>query len=161
MRLSSRFISLLAAPFLLAGAAGAYASNHGQAAPALVSMAPGHLLVNAKGMTLYVFAADSKNKSVCTGGCAKFWPPVLVAKGATVRKSMTGVTGTFGEIMRADGSNQLTFDGAPLYTFLNDKKPGDLNGQGLVAAGGYWWAVVVSTAAPAVSSPTPAAKSGY
>ncbi|HEY8283983.1 MAG TPA: hypothetical protein VIJ28_06315 [Chloroflexota bacterium] len=162
MRLSSRFISVLAAPLLLAGAAGAYASNHSQAAPALVSMAPGHLLVNAKGLTLYVFAADSKNKSVCSGQCAKFWPPTLVANGVTVPKSMTGVTGTFGEIMRADGTHQLTFDGAPLYTFLEDKKAGDLNGQGLIASGGYWWAVVVpGAAAPAASSPTPAAKSGY
>ena len=161
MRLSSRFISILAAPLLLAGAAGAYASNHSQAAPSLVSMASGHLLVNAKGFTLYVFAKDSKNKSACSGQCAKFWPPVPVAKGATVPKSMTGVTGTFGEIMRADGSDQLTFDGAPLYTFLEDKKAGDLNGQGLVAAGGYWWAVVAPSAASAGPAPTPTAKSGY
>lgn len=161
MRLSSRLLSVLAAPLLLAGAAGAYASNHSQAAPAMVSMAPGHLLVNAKGLTLYVFAADSKGKSACSGECAKFWPPVLVAKGATVPKSMTGVTGTFGEIMRADGTHQLTFDGAPLYTFLEDKKAGDLNGQGLIASGGYWWAVVVPGAASTASSPTPAAKSGY
>jgi predicted lipoprotein with Yx(FWY)xxD motif len=55
---------------------------------------------------------------------------------------MAGITGTFGVIMRTDGSEQLTFDKAPLYTFLEDKAPGDAFGQGVVASGGYWWAVV-------------------
>ena len=46
--------------------------------------------------------------------------------------------------MRTGGAQQLTFDGAPLYTFVKDKKPGDMTGQGLDVAGGYWWAVAVA-----------------
>jgi len=146
MRYPARLISLIAAPLLLAsGVAGASAGSHNSAAAPLVKTAAGHLLVNAKGLTIYVFAPDSKNKSTCTGGCAKFWPPVAVPKGGAVPKTMTGIAGTFGQIMRADGSHQLTFDGAPLYTFLNDKKAGDMFGQGLVASGGYWWAVVTGS----------------
>ncbi|HVA88239.1 MAG TPA: hypothetical protein VNL71_00210, partial [Chloroflexota bacterium] len=62
MRHSSRFISLLAAPLLLASAvAGAHAGPRDQAAMTLVKTSPAHILVNAKGMTLYVFAKDSKN----------------------------------------------------------------------------------------------------
>ena len=52
---------------------------------------------------------------------------------------MAGVAGTFGEIMLARGADQLTYDGAPLYTCANDKKPGDINGQGVA---GVRWAVV-------------------
>jgi predicted lipoprotein with Yx(FWY)xxD motif len=57
---------------------------------------------------------------------------------------MAGIPGTFGVVMRTDGSRQLTYDGAPLYTFVQDKDSGDAYGQGLVAAGGYWWVVVAT-----------------
>ena len=41
----------------------------------------------------------------------------------------------------------VTYDGAPLYRFVQDKKPGDMTGQGLDVAGGYWWVVVVPRSA--------------
>jgi predicted lipoprotein with Yx(FWY)xxD motif len=59
---------------------------------------------------------------------------------------MPGITGIFGVAMCTGGAQQLTFDGAPLYRFVKDKKPGDMTGQGLYAAGGYGWAVVVGAA---------------
>src|SRR4051812_5797571 len=37
----------------------------------------GAYLVDAKGRTLYLFEADKTTRSTCTGGCAKFWPPLL------------------------------------------------------------------------------------
>jgi predicted lipoprotein with Yx(FWY)xxD motif len=121
-------------------------------AAALVKTASTKLLVNAQGMTLYVFAPDKPNKSVCYGQCAAFWPPALVAKGTKVPATMPGITGKFGVAMRTGGAQQLTFDGAPLYRFVKDKKPGDMTGQGLYAAGGYWWAVVVGEAQSNTSS---------
>jgi hypothetical protein len=57
---------------------------------------------------------------------------------------MQGIPGKFGTTMRKDGTRQLTYDGAPLYTFIKDKDSGDMYGQGVVAGGGYWWAVVVA-----------------
>jgi plastocyanin len=123
---------------------GAGASTAGTTAGnGTVRLATAHVLTTPAGLTLYVFAADPKGKSTCYATCAKYWPPLLVAKGTSVAASMTGVTGTFGTTTRTDGTLQLTFDGAPLYTFALDKKAGDLKGQGLVASGGYWWAVVV------------------
>jgi predicted lipoprotein with Yx(FWY)xxD motif len=118
------------------------AASSASSGAALVKLAAAHILVNAKGMTIYTFALDTKDKSACYKTCAKYWPPVLVAKGITPPATMTGVPGTFGAASRTDGTQQLTYDGAPLYTFLGDKKPGDLNGQGSTASGGYWWAVV-------------------
>jgi predicted lipoprotein with Yx(FWY)xxD motif len=135
-----RLSSLLIMPLMLVVAiAGVQAGTHVSAAPALVKTAPSHVLVNAKGMTLYVFAKDTKGKSNCTGQCATFWPPLLVPSGVTPPAKMTGVAGTFGVIMLPNGGDQLTYDGAPLYTFANDKKPGDIKGQGVL---GLWWAVV-------------------
>jgi predicted lipoprotein with Yx(FWY)xxD motif len=139
---------------LLGGAILLAAGFAGAAAPALarvhtaartaapVKTTVGHILVTPKGKTLYVFAADSKNKSTCYGSCAKFWPPRHVAAGSTPPAKISGIPGTFGVITRTDGTRQLTYDGAPLYTFAGDKKLGDMNGQGLDVSGGYWWAVV-------------------
>ena len=42
------------------------------------------MLVNAQGRTLYVFAPDTPNKSVCYGKCAALRPPVLVPTGTHV-----------------------------------------------------------------------------
>jgi predicted lipoprotein with Yx(FWY)xxD motif len=66
--------------------------------------------------------------------------------GMKVPMTMSGMKGTFGVTVRKDGKHQLTYDGAPLYTFIKDKKPGDMVGQGLDVAGGYWWVVVVPSA---------------
>jgi predicted lipoprotein with Yx(FWY)xxD motif len=121
-------------------------------AAVLVKAASAKLLVNAQGMTLYVFAPDKPNKSVCYGECAAFWPPVLVPKGTKVPATMPGITGKFGVAMRTGGAQQLTFDRAPLYTFVKDKKPGAMTGQGLDVAGGYWWAVVVGAMSSSSSS---------
>lgn len=116
------------------------------AAPALVKPTPAHMLVDARGMALYVYAPDKKNKSTCYGPCAAFWPPLTVAAGARVPTTLAGLSGAFGTTLRTNGQRQLTYDGAPLYRFVKDKKPGDMAGQGLDVAGGYWWLVVVNTA---------------
>lgn len=140
---------LIALGTLLAGlvALSASAEARGRVlapAAAPVKTTTAHILTTQKGMTLYVFAPDPKGKSTCYGQCATFWPPRVVAAGVTPPSKVAGVPGTFGVITRTDGKRQLTYDGAPLYTFLEDKKAGDMNGQGLVAAGGYWWIVVAA-----------------
>jgi predicted lipoprotein with Yx(FWY)xxD motif len=127
------------------------------AVSSLVKTAPVKVLVNASGMTLYVFASDSKNQSTCTGGCAKYWPPLELSSGKTAPKSVAGIPGAFAVATHSDGSMQLTYDGAPLYTFLEDKKPGDMTGQGVATT---WWIVVVTSvpagsAAPALQATAP------
>jgi predicted lipoprotein with Yx(FWY)xxD motif len=105
-----------------------------------VKLASTKILVTTTGMSLYVFNEDKPGSSACSGPCAKFWPPLTVPAGTMPAATMMGSKGKFGTITRADGSMQLTFDGAPLYTFAGDKKPGDLKGEGLAAK---WWAVSV------------------
>jgi predicted lipoprotein with Yx(FWY)xxD motif len=136
---------LLAIPALLAlVVSGLQAAPHTQAASAIVTLAPGKILKNDKGLTLYVFAKDPPNKSTCYNTCAKYWPPALVASGMKVTAKMAGIPGTFGTAMRTDGTQQLTYDHAPLYTFLEDKDSGDAYGQGSFASGGFWWVVVAA-----------------
>ncbi len=54
-----------------------------------------------------------------------------------------------GTIRRSDGKPQVTYNHHPLYLFVGDKKPGQTNGQGIVAFGGRW--SVVSPAGRPVS----------
>src|ERR1041385_7855562 len=89
----------------------------------------GKILVTAQGRTLYLFAPDKKNRSVCYGSCASYWPPLLVtgkpAAGAGVKASLLGVA------MRKDGKHQVTYNGHPLYTYVGDSAAGKTKGQGL------------------------------
>ena len=150
IRLSHRFVRPLAVAGALGLAGiGAHAATGVQAAPSVVSTASAHILVDARGMTLYLFSPDKHNKSVCTGQCAAFWPPAVVSSGVAVPATMPGIKGTFSTTTRAGGVKQLTYDGAPLYTWIKDKKPGDMTGQGVE---GIWWVVVVNTSGAASST---------
>jgi predicted lipoprotein with Yx(FWY)xxD motif len=97
------------------------------------------LLTNAKGFTLYWFAPDSPNKSVCYGDCAAYWPPVAGNEAAG-----PGVTGKIGTISRTDGTTQATYDGHPLYTYVGDNAPGVAAGNNINLNGGLWHDVPVA-----------------
>lgn len=150
-RLRRRSVSALLGGMVMLGLVGTpavspvLARSHAAAHTAsLVKNTAGHILVTSTGRTLYVFAKDQQNKSACYGQCATNWPPKLVPSGVTPPRKVAGIAGTFGVTMRRNGTHQLTYNGAPLYTFIVDKKAGDIKGQGLFALGGYWWGVVTS-----------------
>lgn len=82
------------------------------------------ILANLSGLTLYVFDIDVANESRCYDGCAIIWPPTIVKPGERV-------SAPFGVTTRRDGSSQLTLAGRPLYTYVDDAKPGDINGDNL------------------------------
>jgi predicted lipoprotein with Yx(FWY)xxD motif len=98
------------------------------------------LLTNSNGITLYTFAPDSVNKSVCYGDCATYWPPVPGNMSAG-----PGVTGKIGTITRTDGTTQATYDGHPLYTYIGDHSPGQDGGNNINLNGGVWHVVVVGS----------------
>jgi len=81
------------------------------------------MFTDHKGMTLYTFAKDSAGKSMCNDKCAANWPPLMAEAGD---KSM----GDWTVIKRDDGSMQWAYEGMPLYTFVMDKKAGDMTGDG-------------------------------
>ncbi len=98
-----------------------------------------NLLTNARGLTLYWFAPDSPNKSVCYDSCAAYWPPV-----AGNASAGPGVTGTIGTIKRTDGTTQATYNGHPLYTYIGDSAPGQDGGNNINLNGGLWHDVPVT-----------------
>lgn len=96
----------------------------------------GMFLTGEGGKTLYIFKNDTTpGKSSCNGDCAKNWPAFVLDTGETT-KAGTGVTGTLATIKRDDGTDQVTYNGVPLYYFAADTKAGDTTGQG---KGGVWF----------------------
>jgi predicted lipoprotein with Yx(FWY)xxD motif len=87
----------------------------------------GPYLVDAQGMTLYVFKKDSPGMSACAGPCVANWPLFYLE---TVTVGMGIDAKDVGKIKRADGQEQATYKGMPLYHFAGDKAPGDTNGHG-------------------------------
>lgn len=117
--------------FALAAAAALALTSAAYAAPPTKTgtTAKGPALTDGKGMTLYTFDKDSGGKSACNGPCATNWP---VLKAAASDKPGEGYT----VITRDDGSKQWAYKGKPLYTFVKDKKPGDVTGDGFL--NGAW-----------------------
>jgi predicted lipoprotein with Yx(FWY)xxD motif len=121
------------------------ASAHG--APATASVAKstvevratrlGKILVNSQGRTLYLFKKDSRGRSACNGECAKFWPPLRASGKPTAGHGISA--SKLGSTRRSDGKPQVTYNGHPLYTFVQDTKAGQTNGQGLTAFGASWF----------------------
>ena len=113
-------------------AAALAAGLFGGAAVAQTAMEPvkvadtskGKTLVDAKGMTLYVFDRDTADKSACNGPCATNWPPLMASADAKAMGKWTVVT-------RDDGGRQWAYGTKPLYTWAKDTKAGDVTGDGV------------------------------
>jgi predicted lipoprotein with Yx(FWY)xxD motif len=89
-----------------------------------VGQATESILVNSKGLPLYVYKPDSASKSKVTGELAALWPP-LVAKHPTA----SGSTGVLSTVLTTNG-RQVTYNGHFLYTFAEDG-PLQVTGQGV------------------------------
>jgi len=99
----------------------------------------GNILVDSNGRTLYLFKKDSGTKSSCFGPCAKNWPPLRATGKPTAGNGASA--SSIGTVPRSDGKPEVTYNGHPLYLFAGDSKPGDANGQGIVAFGASWYAL--------------------
>jgi predicted lipoprotein with Yx(FWY)xxD motif len=122
----------------------------------------GTYLTDSSARSLYLFAADTANKSSCSGGCASFWPPFTGSSATAMSGAQASMLGT---ITRSDGTKQVTYDGHPLYYFKEDTKAGQTNGQGFDNFGGKWWLVApsgqpITGSGGASSSSAPSSSSG-
>lgn len=106
-----------------------------------VASAPkvGPVLVDAKGFTVYDFHKDEGATSSCYGSCAGVWPPVLTEGAPTAGEGASA--GKLGTTKRKDGTTQVTYAGHPLYTYVDDKKPGEANGNDFSSFGAQWYAL--------------------
>ena len=96
----------------------------------------GNILVNGKGMTLYIYTKDEANKVNCVDACLVNWPPLLT-NGSP--KAGTGVDAALlGSAPMPDGTKIVTYNKMPLYLWVKDTKPGDTTGQDV---GKVWYVI--------------------
>jgi predicted lipoprotein with Yx(FWY)xxD motif len=101
----------------------------------------GGVLADARGHTLYSYAADNGRTPMCYAACASLWPPFL-----TNAQPLAGIGAKvklLGTTKRKDGKLQVTYAGHPLYFFSGDAKAAQIKGQGYQ---GSWWALAASGA---------------
>lgn len=97
------------------------------------------ILVRRNRHTLYSLSAERKGRFICTDKmCLSFWTPLTVTHGTRPKP----IVPSLGTIRRPDGKTQVTYRGRPLYTFNDDRRAGDLKGEGFVDVG-TWHAAVV------------------
>jgi predicted lipoprotein with Yx(FWY)xxD motif len=123
-----------AAPATTAVPATTAAVAASDAAVQLVDNPLGTILVDGKGMTLYLFTKDTATTSNCAGACLTAWPPLTATSVPKVGTGLDAASFTLAD--GAAGTKLLTFNGHPLYYFAKDTKPGDTTGQ---KVGGVWF----------------------
>ncbi len=98
----------------------------------------GWVLAEANGQVVYTYSKDKTNGSpTCTGSCAATWPAVTGTPKAGPADTFPG---TFGVVKGADGVEQITYEGHPLYAH-EGAKPLTTTGNG---ADGEWHVVMLS-----------------
>jgi predicted lipoprotein with Yx(FWY)xxD motif len=103
-----------------------------------------NVMTGPTGMTLYTFDRDTAGRSNCNGECTQYWHPLIANQDSSPTSNMTLIT-------RDDGQRQwATADGSPLYTYVQDRVPGDVNGNNFQ---NDWHVIRQSQAAPWSGAP--------
>jgi predicted lipoprotein with Yx(FWY)xxD motif len=111
------------------------------------------VLVNRMGLTLYSLSVEQRGRFICTDqSCLSLWKPLVVPKGTTPTGALH-----LGTVRRPDGRIQVSYRGRPVYTFTEDRKAGDVKGNGFKDVGVWRPASPGSggSAAPPMPSPYP------
>ena len=86
----------------------------------------GPILVDQMGRTLYAFTKDENKSSACDVDCIAVWPAL------TAQSKVDAKDGADANLVsQIDESSQAVYGKWPLYYFVGDQVPGDLNGQGV------------------------------
>lgn len=123
------------------GSTGAWGSSTAEAAGTRIKLRDsnyGRVLFSGTNRAIYLFDADSPRTTRCHGACAVAWPPVLT-KGKP--RAGGGVNaGKLGTLRRPDGRRQVTYNGHPLYFYVDDPR-GEILCQNVSEFGGLWLVV--------------------
>jgi predicted lipoprotein with Yx(FWY)xxD motif len=94
-------------------------------AKAVVGGTAESILVDAKGLPLYIYEPDTPTTSRVSGQLAALWPPLI----ASAPTATEGTPGTLTVVGTTNG-RQVAYNGHFLYTFIEDS-PGRVTGQGV------------------------------
>lgn len=173
MKFRRGFLALFAVPVLAIGLAACggssnssgSSSNASSTAPAQTSAGSGTVstksvsgvgtvLVDSKGDVLYTNNQDTASKQACTAACQSIWPALMASGQPT--SSDSAVQAKLGVM-----NGQVTFNGKPLYTFVQDS-PGQATGNGFMDSFGgtnFTWTAASTSGSPSSSATTTSSSS--
>ena len=99
----------------------------------------GVVLVNSRGLTLYMFKPDHQKRVTCKGSCAVAWPPLKLKQGLRPTAGGAAKQKLLGSDKNPSGGRVVTYNRWPLYTYIADSKPGQARGQATDLNGGFWY----------------------
>ena len=134
-------LGIAAALVALALAAAAFATGSAATVKIGTRKIPklGTVLVNGKGLTLYMFVPDKQKKVTCLALCATVWPPVKLKAGQKALATGSAKQSLIGSDKNPSGGKVVTYNKWPLYTYVVDTKPGQARGQATNLNGGLWY----------------------
>jgi predicted lipoprotein with Yx(FWY)xxD motif len=104
----------------------------------------GQYLTDAAGRALYLFESDTRAQGEaqavvsCADDCLERWPP-FHSEGEPRAGEMAdaAMLGT----VEHDGNTMVTYNGWPLYYFVEDQGPGDTKGHDIEEFGAEWYLI--------------------
>ncbi len=149
-----------------AGGSAAASSQPGTSFHTAAVSGLGTVLVDARGMTVYILTSGGQKNVPCTDstGCTKVWPSLPLPSGVAAAKAGPGLQASLlGTTKLGDGRTYPTYNGWLMYEYAADPGPGQAGGQGIQSFGGTWYALSPTgtpiTSAP--GTPTSSRSGGY
>ena len=122
----------------------------------------GEVLVDSEGAALYAADQEADGMVLCTDSCAAIWDPLTVSGGNPTAGD--GLSGKLGVVKRPDGARQVSFEGRPLYRFVEDPSAGKVTGNGFADTFDgrqFTWHVATPTGVSSSSAPSSSSSGGY
>lgn len=150
----------------------AAASTSGATVSTMSISGVGTVLVDSNGDALYTNNQDTASKVACTGSCMSIWPALMAPSSGKPTSDNSSVQAKLG-VVNSGGGSQVTYNGKPLYTFVQDS-PGQATGNGFMDSFGgtnFTWTAATtsgnasssggstSTAAPAAGGTSSSGRS--
>ena len=112
------------------------------------SVSYGSYLIDDFGHPLYLFKGDKRGRpdevavSTCYEDCARVWPPLITSgQPKATEQTQADLLSTF---RRKDGSDQVTYNGWPLYRYARDTGPDRPTGQDVEEFDAEWYLIAPS-----------------
>jgi predicted lipoprotein with Yx(FWY)xxD motif len=86
------------------------------------------VLVDTEGAALYAADEEAGGMVLCVDSCTTIWEPLTLSEGQPTGSD--GLGPSLGVATRPEGTQQVTFDGRLLYSFVEDPGPGTVTGNG-------------------------------
>ena len=98
----------------------------------------GTMLFDGNGQAIYIWELEETSEAECYDDCAEAWPPVFTDGAPTAKGDVNSAL--LGTTQRRDGTTQVTYNGHPLYYYV-DEEPGEVKCHNIPTHGGLWWVI--------------------